>query len=534
VEWETSPARAARDTVFVWIGGSQVRPAMRPSFPHVCGQLSVDGRPLIELPLGLPEGYTVGDAACQLSFEPRNYISLVEMPHRFFYPNGVTGIYRLKVAGKLLKKGRPLRLRVELPQTDGGYETFFYVSPRRDALATDTATLRQEVLRLQKDLLLLTKSHEMLYAQAYPQFFPKVKGRLVIAHQDDTRHLHPANLTVMADGEIVITMREATDHLARDGRMILVRSRDNGLTWGPREVMYDLGLSDHRSAPLFELPNGGWVTTDYRSGSEYDARGVWGTEQFMKPSLWGAWSTDRGRTWRFSEQPIVVPGNPSQFGEVERHMIRLAGGRLLVAVNFMEHDSHREERLFLNSGIAVFHSDTNGRSWSLLAKVPSHPYAIGEATLLQTRSGKIILLSRTQGCFNEVPGALGLTREWTRRGMLLQSDSHDEGRSWSEFRPTPLCSMNSPGHLLQLQDGRILCTHAARKWPGSIYATVSRDEGATWDTAQTRIVANDLQNSDSCYPNSGQMADGTLITTWYANLFGKFYIPVMIYRPEEL
>ena len=81
---------------------------------------------------------------------------------------------------------------------------------------------------------------------------------------------------------------------------------------------------------------------------------------------------------------------------------------------------------------------------------------------------------------------------------------------------------------------RILCTHASRNYPGSVYATISRAEGKTWDTANTRMITNDIKNYDSCYPNTGQMADGTLITTWYTNLFGKFYIPTFLWRPEDV
>ena len=86
----------------------------------------------------------------------------------------------------------------------------------------------------------------------------------------------------------------------------------------------------------------------------------------------------------------------------------------------------------------------------------------------------------------------------------------------------------------QLADGRILCTHASRFYPGSIFTTTSRDEGRTWDTDNTKIVTMDIQNVDSCYPNSGQLLDGTILTTWYSNLFGKFYVTVLRYQPADL
>ena len=50
----------------------------------------------------------------------------------------------------------------------------------------------------------------------------------------------------------------------------------------------------------------------------------------------------------------------------------------------------------------------------------------------------------------------------------------------------------------------------------------------------TKIVTNDIINFDNCYPTSAQIADGTILTTWYANLFGKFFIPVLRYGPDQL
>ncbi|MBI4028605.1 MAG: exo-alpha-sialidase [Verrucomicrobia bacterium] len=534
VEWETSPAESNQTTIFTWIGGSQVRPAFRPSFPYAAATLYVDGVKRLEFPMGRSDcftpindipGFESGQKDFLLHFEPRRFQSLAEPPHRMWTPHGVSGFYRLTVPGKYLKKGRPLRLRVELPPSKPDVEMFFYVSPRRDALREDISILRREVAQLQADMVQLKLSHEMLYAQAYPQLFSRrVRGQLVIAHQDDTKHLHPAQVTVMSDGEIVITAREGTDHLAPDGRMILVRSKDHGRTWGPKEVMYDLGNADHRCAVITELPNGDWVALDYRSGGAYTPEGIWDANAPAQPTLWGAWSADRGRTWNFSKEPVSVPG-AHPMAEVERHMIRLPNGRLLVAANYEELGPDGKVESWGVTWIAIFRSDDNGRSWQVHGKAPFHPSIIGECAMLRTLSGKLLLISRSEAWHG---------KDWTKQGMLHQSVSLDEGKTWSEFVPTEMSSMSSPGHLLQLKDGRILCTHASRNYPGSVYVTVSRDEGQTWDTANTRIITHDIKNYDSCYPNSGQMADGTLITVWYANLFGKFYISAFLYRPEDV
>jgi Neuraminidase (sialidase) len=221
---------------------------------------------------------------------------------------------------------------------------------------------------------------------------------------------------------------------------------------------------------------------------------------------------------------MTVPG-ALPYAEVERHIIRLPSGRLLVAAIYVNPGPDGKPPAGHEELNAVFSSDDDGRSWQVLARVPRHPSVVGECAMLRTASGKILIISRSEN---------RLGQGWMNHGMLLQAESHDDGRTWSPWQTTQMSSDSSPGHLLQLQDGRILCSHASRKHPGSIYVTMSCDEGQTWDTADTRLVMNDLANWDSCYPNSGQLADGTVITVWYANLFGKFFLAAFLWRPEQI
>jgi hypothetical protein len=300
-----------------------------------------------------------------------------------------------------------------------------------------------------------------------------------------------------------------------------------GRTWGSRELMFDLGHVDHRSAPILELPNGDWICTDCRPGMPggiYDDQGRYIQEGDV-PSLWPAWSSDRGRTRTHGSQPMVLPGTARQLVEVERHAIRLPSGRVLVAANYYAtHDA--------SGGVAVCTSDDHGRSYALLATPPFDMRIEGEPTIVRCPSGKIVMLVRTQCGYAASPAHR--PQDWRTTGDLLQSESSDDGRTWTTFRSTGMSSMNAPGHLLLLQDGRLLCSHASRTYPGSIYLTTSADEGRTWNAARTRVVANNLVTFDFSYPTTGQLRDGTLITVWYGNLFGKFFIRGLRHRPELL
>lgn len=528
VEWETSPAETSETTVFTWIGGSQVRPALTPAYPYITATLYINGERRLVFPLGCSDLYIVRDGGYSLTFEPRRLQSLAEELDRYFSPHGVSGFYRLEVPGEQLVPGKPLTLRVELQPTDGSHETFFFLSPRADVLSMNLSILRDEVAQLQADMVQLKRSHEMLYAQVYPHLFPRrVQGKLVIAHQHETRHMHPANISAMSDGEVVIAFRDAQAHLDRHGRMMLVRSYDGGESWRTPEEMFALPNADHRSSAILELPNGDWVTYDYRAGSLYDDNGIFSLDEELVdlPSTWCAWSSDKGRHWNQVDDPLVSPHARNRFTEPERHPLLLPSGRILLAANTVP--KQFDERYFCE--IAIFASDDNGRHWHYLSQLPLYPFIDGEPSLILTDEGDIILTSRSRAL---EPGWSNTA--WTQAGMVVQFRSEDKGVTWSQGEPTPMSSMSAPTHLLRLKDGRILCSHASRAYPGSIFVTVSADGGRSWPLENTRVVANDIIGYDSCYPTTCQLSDGALITAWYANLLGKFFLATLKYSPDEL
>jgi hypothetical protein len=91
--------------------------------------------------------------------------------------------------------------------------------------------------------------------------------------------------------------------------------------------------------------------------------------------------------------------------------------------------------------------------------------------------------------------------------------------------------MQHPAHLLELADGRVLLTYGDRSkqdwekgWPNGskldgstatpngILVRLSADHGRTW-TAPERIAGFD---GDGGYPATVQLADGRLLTAYYA------------------
>ena len=72
-----------------------------------------------------------------------------------------------------------------------------------------------------------------------------------------------------------------------------------------------------------------------------------------------------------------------------------------------------------------------------------------------------------------------------------------------------------PGHLLDLQDGRILCTYGRREIPFGIRACLSEDGGRTWLVEQEIIVRTGLPNSDLGYPTTIEYDPGRLFCCYY-------------------
>ena len=110
IEWETSPSENEEETIFTWIGGSQVRP-VRQAFPYPTATLFIDKVEALKFPLGTTTEYSIGNGDFILRFEPKRFQSLVESYHRFWCPSGVSGFYRLKVPAKYLNKEKSVRLR---------------------------------------------------------------------------------------------------------------------------------------------------------------------------------------------------------------------------------------------------------------------------------------------------------------------------------------------------------------------------------------------------------------------------------------
>ncbi|MDQ8188411.1 sialidase family protein [Pelagicoccus sp. SDUM812002] len=305
--------------------------------------------------------------------------------------------------------------------------------------------------------------------------------------------------------DIIVLFTRTEEHMSPNGEVLLSRSTDNGQTWLPPAIVYDTPIDDRESG-LTTLADGRLLThlRSVRFGAstyqdlpdtayppELIARWsdyVEKTEYKTATHLSRAWQTvsdDNGISWS-----TPAPGVDSIHGGIE-----LQNGSLLVA-------SYRDDA----GNIGVHATSDPETPWQKIATVDCpRPATIrfGEPHILQLASGRIIMMIRATA--KPYDDASPLCHLWA-------SYSDDNGATWAPAYETPLWGF--PPHLLQLDDGRILCSYGYRRDPFGQRACLSED-GITWKQSDEVVLRSDAANKDLGYPVSIELDPGRILTVYY-------------------
>ena len=381
-------------------------------------------------------------------------------------------------------------------------------------LLDDLTLSRRAYLKMAAGFLGLSGSTGLLIFAAEPSTV-LVEDIRVISWKPPLYHGWPT-LTRRKNGELMLAFsggREA--HVCPFGRLELMRSKDDGRTWGWPQVIYD-GPIDDRDAGIVETSQGSILLTNFTSlhyakkfeAAEKIPAGQPGAWEPVKLAEWhaahyrlnaedrqreqGTWmwrSTDGGVTWSSRYRaPCHSPHGPTAVHD----------GRLVYCgVTMWQND-----RI-----VGAWESIDDGVSWKLLGTLPTRPgddsKNYHELHAVESRSGKLIVQLRNHNQTNE--------RE------TLQSESVDGGKTWSV--PHSIGVWGFPSHLLRLNDGRLLMTYGHRRPPLGNQARLSHDDGSTWSEPLT--ISADGINSDLGYPSTIECEDGSLVTVWYEMLKGS-------------
>ena len=263
-----------------------------------------------------------------------------------------------------------------------------------------------------------------------------------------------------------------TDKRPNSGKMALVRSKDNGVTWGPVETIVDTRDDDHDGS-LQQLRDGTlicnyFIDIYYRMVDGKEVRGHW-----WKIATRCVRSKDRGKTW---SKPIEIEGPWSYVSATSDSVLQRDDGVLLMPVYGWEHTGP------WRSG--VLFSRDQGQTWGdfVLIEEDTRRGGTCEPALVKLPGGRILCMTRNK---------------------MAQSVSSDGGRTWSKPQTIPFFG-DAPG-LLYTSKGLLLC--AMRHKGTSVI--VSPDEGKTWRGAYR------IDTVRGAYPSMCELADGTVFCVYY-------------------
>jgi sialidase-1 len=311
------------------------------------------------------------------------------------------------------------------------------------------------------------------------------------------RYLGWGTLAKTHEGELIVAFSGDRDaHVCPWGKTQIIRSPDQGRTWSAPFTLTNTPLDD-RDAGLIQTKSGAllvsWFTSlafaspNYPTAQARYARHAEKITAEIREQWLGNWvrrSEDGGKTWQSPVRTVAsAPHGPTQ----------LRDGRLLYV---------GMGRVNGGSAVVVEASADDGRSWQVVTTIPkpeSGMTGLSEPHVLELASGKLLALVRNE------------PKDRTQC-FLLQSESTDGGRTWSQLRSTGIWGY--PPHLLQLKNGWLLVSYGVRREPFGERACISRDEGKTWDLAHEVMIAQ-APGPDLGYPSSVELDDGSILTVFY-------------------
>lgn len=323
---------------------------------------------------------------------------------------------------------------------------------------------------------------------------PRQLRDVVVAHASPGENAYFPDVAKLDDGRLLAVYREGPSHAYSPGRIMMVESRDGGVTWSQPRVIIDSQYDD-RDPKIMQTSDGtlllNFFETDW-SGSPAVLRGTH-----------VARSTDGGRSW---SEPVKIHtrlscgcgpvvgayrlGGSASHGEI----VELPNGDLLAPLYGTTPDSASEKA-------TVVRSTDGGRTWresdeTVIAAAEGTSFQ--EPVLARLKHGSLVALIRTPG-------------------LAYLSRSFDGGHTWTPPKITDMYA--SSAHLLVLRNGDVLATFGdisgrfstGRPTVGSLITHPER----SWDGIPDRLLYDAGNGSDQANPSSAEVAPGRFLTLTY-------------------
>lgn len=307
-------------------------------------------------------------------------------------------------------------------------------------------------------------------------------------------------VSLLQDGKIAVGASGfRLEHICPFGKTVISYSFDGGETYTLPAPVIDTPLDD-RDAGICTFGKNGVILTSFNNSADMqrqhnkDNEYVQSyinliTEEDEKKYLGSNFriSRDCGITFgKIFSSPVTSPHGPTELKD---------GTVLWAGNNFRNY----------NDGIEIHSINTDNGETEFLGKITidDEKIILCEPHLIELPDGKLICHIRGED-----------KDETDTIFTVLQSISHDKGKTWSEPEMLLDESGGAPPHLIMLSSGILLSTYGRRKLPYGIMAMISLDGGISWEK-DIRIYENYVSD-DIGYPSTVELNDGTLITVFYA------------------
>ncbi|MER6339718.1 exo-alpha-sialidase [Streptomyces tendae] len=271
---------------------------------------------------------------------------------------------------------------------------------------------------------------------------------------------------------------------AGDIDVVLKRSTDGGLTWGPLQVVNDGGGDTHGNpAPVVDRATGRVLLLETYNAGRTDGANC-AVPCARTPYL--QHSDDDGRTWsapRDLGSEILPPDWNSWYATGPVHGVQLTGGahpgRLVAGVNAETWDG---TRVTANHAALVV-SDDGGEHWRTGA---TDTWPVAADGTFRQKPSELTLTERADGALL----VSGREENGTDLGHRTQALSRDGGDTFAApFRALPdLYAPQVQGAVLRLGDRTLLSVPADPDRRRTMTVRSSWDGGATWNSVDRGTV----------------------------------------------
>ena len=325
------------------------------------------------------------------------------------------------------------------------------------------------------------------------------------------------NLTQLPDGTIIATIFNQPTHGGWEGDVECWASEDEGRTWCLRGVPAPHETGTNRMNVAAGLTKDGKLIVISSGWSKRNKVGDY-TSPHQGDVLvpWVCRSSDGGKTWEHSETMGPLPEDYAliPFGDI----VQQTDGNLGVCIysaSYTADGAAKSDNETVGNSSHYYISSDDGKTWNYKATIQEGNSA--ETTPLVLPSGRLFAAARTM------------------EGQRLElHSSDDQGTTWN-FEERLSMDSQVPGHLLKLQDGRLLVSYGLRnKGLCGVAVRLSSDEGKTW--GGTRVIVNYGDSWDGGYPSSVQVSDGTIVTAYYCKeipAHQRYHMGVVRWEADE-